>query len=128
ACSNSKQEDTETPATESEFTVTEYPDLSVYHLPSKWTTQHGTEMDLRELQGNVWVAVMIYTSCQSACPRLVADMKQIESKVSEKVPEGLRYVLISIDPETDTPERLMAFAEENGLTGPQWLLLRGDEE
>ncbi len=34
--------------------------------------------------------------------------------------------MISIDPETDTPERLKSFAIENQMNGDQWTFLQGD--
>src|SRR5690606_32978143 len=52
--------------------------MSIYQLPSIWKTQSGDEITFEDLKGDVLVVVMIYTSCQSACPRLVADMKGIE--------------------------------------------------
>lgn len=103
-------------------------DLSVYHLPAHWTTQDDEEIELRSLQGNIVVMVMIYTSCQAACPRLVADMRHIEKTVSSKNKNKIKYVLVSIDPEVDTPERLKAFAQENQMEGNPWLFLRSDEE
>ncbi len=102
--------------------------MSIYQLPSRWTTQAGNEIELKDLEGDVLVVVMIYTSCQSACPRLVADMKAIESKVSARTHGGVRYVLISIDPANDTPERLREFSIEKEMTDPKWLFLRGTEE
>ncbi len=68
---------------------------------------------------------MIYTSCQAACPRLVADMRAIEAELPPAKKDGVRMVLVSIDPETDTPERLKTFAAENKLDGDHWILLRG---
>lgn len=53
----------------------EISNLSLYNLPSQWTTQDGKNIELKSLNGNILVMVMIYTSCKAACPRLVADMK-----------------------------------------------------
>ncbi len=36
-------------------------DLSIYNLPSKWTTQNGNDIELKDLKGEVLVMVMIYT-------------------------------------------------------------------
>jgi protein SCO1/2 len=36
-------------------------------------------------------------------------------------------VLVSIDPKTDTPERLNSFAIENQIDQKPWLLLRSTE-
>ncbi|MCM4167542.1 SCO family protein [Arenibacter sp. H213] len=103
-------------------------DLSIYNLPSIWTTQNNEEIELKELQGDVVVMVMIYTSCQTACPRLAADMRNIEKQIPADKKDKVTLVLVSIDPETDTPERLAAFAKENKMDSKKWVLLRGSEE
>src|SRR5690554_5545126 len=72
--------------------------------------------------------VMIYTSCQAACPRLVADMRNIEKQIPEDKKDEVQYVFVSIDPEVDTPERLKEFAIENLMDDDKWLFLRGSEE
>lgn len=103
-------------------------DLSIYNLPSKWTNQNGQNIEMKDLRGKVLVMVMIYTSCKSACPRLVADMRNIESRLPENIKENVKLVLVSIDPEVDTPKRLKAFSIENKMEGNQWLFLRSTEE
>ena len=103
-------------------------DLSIYNLPEKWTTQNGNEIELKELRGKVLVMVMIYTSCKAACPRLVADMRNIEKKIPKELSDKVQYVMVSIDPEVDTPERLKAFAKENQMDNERWLFLRSNDE
>lgn len=109
-------------------TNTEISELSIYNLPSKWTTQDGKDIELKTLKGNVLVMVMIYTSCKAACPRLVADMRDIESKLNEKTKKKVKLILVSIDPKTDTPEKLKAFAIANQMNHEPWLFLRSSEE
>lgn len=103
-------------------------DMSIYNLPSTWTTQDGKDIQLKDLQGDVLVMVMIYTSCKAACPRLVADMRNIEERLPEHSKENVKMIFVSIDPETDTPERLKAFAKENLMDKDPWLFLRSTEE
>lgn len=103
-------------------------DLSIYNLPSKWTNQNGQDLEMKDLKGKVLVMVMIYTSCKSACPRLVADMRNIEERLPENIKENVKLVLVSIDPEVDTPKRLKAFSIENKMEGEQWLFLRSTQE
>lgn len=105
----------------------ELPEMSVYHLPASWTNQDAQEIQLEELRGKVVVMVMVYTSCKSACPRLVADMRNIERQVPEEYLDEIQFVLVSIDPETDTPERLKSFSQENQMTEDHWMFLRGSE-
>ena len=103
-------------------------DLSIYNLPSKWTTQDNKNIEMVDLKGKVLVMVMIYTSCKAACPRLVADMRNIESHLPENIKKNVQLVLVSIDPEVDTPKKLKAFSIENKMEGDQWLFLRSTEE
>ena len=110
-------------------TVSKNPtELSIYNLPSKWTNQNSENLEMKDLKGKVLVMVMIYTSCKSACPRLVADMRNIESRLPENIKKNVKLVLISIDPKVDTPERLKAFSIENQMDGKQWEFLRSTEE
>lgn len=121
ACANTEVEPHE------QILVEELPEMSIYHLPAQWTTQHGEEIELADLKGNILVVVMIYTQCKAACPRLMADMQNIEKQVSPKAKKNVKYLLISIDPSADTPEQLSAFAREYGMTQDHWLFLRGTE-
>lgn len=97
-------------------------DNSIFNLTSKWNTEEGETIQLTELNGSVLIVVMIYTTCKAACPRLVADMRNIREKVGDS---SARYILVSIDPENDTPERLKAFAIENQMDGEEWTFLQG---
>ena len=123
SCKDSKKET-------SAFTSKDIPisDLSIYNLPSQWTNQDGKDIELKSLRGNVLVMVMIYTTCKAACPRLVADMRNIESRLNVKTKKNVKLILVSIDPETDTPEKLKAFAIANKMNNDPWIFLRSTEE
>ncbi|SHN25527.1 protein SCO1/2 [Cyclobacterium lianum] len=99
--------------------------MSIYHLPSDWKTHEGEQIAFSDLKGQPLVVVMIYTACKTACPRLVADMRQIEEKSALAGARQPRYILVSIDPLNDTPERLKQFANANQMEGDQWLFLQG---
>lgn len=107
--------------------IGEIDEMSIYHLPSQWNSQNGENIELKDLNGNILVAVMIYTSCKAACPRLVADMRNIDKKVGRKNNKNVLYLLVSIDPVTDTPERLKLFSIENKMEEDYWLFLQGTE-
>lgn len=101
-------------------------DESIFNLTSEWKTQENNTIHLVDLKGKVTVMVMIYTTCKAACPRLVADMRDIESKMPKDKLSDINFVLVSIDPETDTPERLQKFAKENFMDAPHWTFLQGN--
>lgn len=105
----------------------EISDESIFNLTSQWYTEEGKEIQLEDLKGKALVMVMIYTTCKAACPRLVADMRNIEAKIPKENINSLQFVLVSIDPKTDTPERLKAFAKENFMDDNHWTFLQGTE-
>lgn len=100
---------------------------SIFNLTSKWNTEENKVIQLEDLKGKTLVMVMIYTSCKAACPRLLADMRNIEAEIPDEKIKDIQFVMISIDPETDTPERLKAFAIENMMDDDQWMFLQGNE-
>jgi len=102
--------------------VSEPADMSIYHLSSAWTDADGRDLELGDLGGRVQVVAMVYTNCAFACPRIVGDMKRIEAETDA------RFVLVSIDPERDTPDRLRTFAEGSRLTPERWTLLAGADD
>ncbi|SRR5690554_141991 len=108
--------------------VGELPEMSIYHLPGVWTDQDSNSFELQELRGKVVVMVMIYTSCKAACPRLIADMRRIEEEVPDEYGDEVQYVMVSIDPETDTPSRMKNFAIENQMTDERWMFIRSTPE
>lgn len=122
SCNSQKKNET---ATATKKTIS---DLSIYNLPSQWTTQDNKNIEMKDLKGKVLVMVMIYTSCKSACPRLVADMRHIEERIPENLKDKVQLVLVSIDPSVDTPKRLKEFSIENKMDNNQWLFLRSTEE
>ena len=97
-------------------------ETSIFNLTSKWNTQNNETIELIDLKGDVLVIVMIYTTCKAACPRLVADMRNIHAKVNDI---STKYILVSIDPETDTPKIMKEFAIENQMDDHQWTFLQG---
>ncbi len=107
---------------------TPIPEDSIFNMNAKWEQQNGKSLQLKDLQGKVMVTAMIFTSCKTACPRLTAEMRTISQKVGKVDPNKIRYVLISIDPETDTPSVMNSYLQANGFNGEEWLFIRSNEE
>jgi protein SCO1 len=105
----------------------QHADFSVFHLESTWWDQHGEQRTLASLAGRVQVVAMVYTHCSYTCPRILMDMKRIEAQIGETDPAGVGFVLISIDPERDDPQRLASFAESTRLDPVRWTLLSGPD-
>ncbi len=90
------------------------------------TDQLGEPFGSRDLAGDVYVASFFFTSCPTICPRLMEQVKKLQWGFDEYDVEDVRLISISVDPETDTPERLAAYAEGLGVDPARWRLLTGD--
>jgi protein SCO1/2 len=92
--------------------------------------QHGKSVKLDDLGGKVWVADFIFTGCQAACPMLTSRMRSLQRHIEER--EGalgrelpVKLVSFSVDPEVDTPDKLLAYAAKWGADERRWLFLTG---
>lgn len=99
---------------------------SIYQVTSEWQDATGEKRDLKSIGGFVQVVTMGYTTCQYACPRLLADMREIEAKLPEELRNKTHFTFISIDPETDTPARLAEYRKESKIISNRWTVLTGE--
>lgn len=88
------------------------------------TDQTGKAFGSAELAGRFYVADFIFTSCAGACPTMTAAMGDLYREFEND--DRLRFVSISVDPATDTPERLREFAARYGADPVRWKFLTGD--
>lgn len=98
---------------------------SLYQVESLWENQDGDTAPLSQLAGRPQFVAMAYTTCQFACPRLLADLKAIEAQLDANGGPLPGFTLITFDPERDTPEQLRRYAADNQLDLQRWTLLRG---
>lgn len=90
------------------------------------TDSGGKIFSSAALEGKVWVADFIFSSCGGPCPMMSAEMARFDRKLSD-FPE-LRLVSFSVDPEHDTPQRLAAYAAQYEANPMRWHFLTGDRE
>src|SRR5438067_2357435 len=102
-------------------------DESVYQLGSTWTNDRGEPLQLVTLAGSAEVVAMVYTRCTSLCPTLVHDLKSMDRSIHGRSRSRTRYVLVTMDPEHDTPAALAEYRRHMGLEDDRWVLLRGSD-
>ncbi len=105
--------------------VEEVSGLSVPDLEVQ--TQDGDTVHFyRDLVKDRVVAMnFIFTTCTTICPPMGAIFGQLEKKLGGRMGKDFHLISISVDPSTDTPERLKAWAAKFGRT-PGWTLVTGD--
>lgn len=91
--------------------------------------QDSVEVKFPELvKGKITLMAMVYTHCPDICPMTTHNMQLVESKLSEKELENVRFVVITFDPNRDTPTVLKKFAEIRDINFDRWSFLSGDEQ
>jgi cytochrome oxidase Cu insertion factor (SCO1/SenC/PrrC family) len=101
------------------------PTNSLFNPSWVWRDEHGTLVSLSRWQGAPTVVSAIYTSCTSRCPMTLQKLRTIDEAYRAA---GLpaEFVLVTLDPRTDTPGRLRQFKASRDLPD-RWHLLSGDE-
>lgn len=89
------------------------------------TDQTGASFSSKEkLDGRVWVADFIFTTCQGPCPRMTSQMRQLRDRVTQP---DVRFVSFTIDPDRDTPEALAAYGRRFHADPRNWFFLTGSK-
>jgi len=101
---------------------------SVYQLDANLTDSNGRALSFAQLQGKPRLVTMFYTSCRYICPLVVDSVKAIERELTDQERQRIGFVLISMDPERDTPEKLASVMSQRRLDAARWMLLRPDGE
>jgi protein SCO1/2 len=89
------------------------------------TDQNGKPFSSEALKGKIWLANFVFTSCAVECPLLTQQMSLVRRNMGDRPDIG--FVSFSVDPQTDTPQRLLDYSKPYG-TDPRWSLLTGDIE
>jgi cytochrome oxidase Cu insertion factor (SCO1/SenC/PrrC family) len=97
------------------------PDVIVYDQDDRRLNFHA---DL--IKGKTVAINFIFTTCTTICPPLTATMRQIQREIGDRVGKDVWLISVSVDPVTDTPERLRSFAAKFGA-GRGWTFVTGQK-
>ena len=80
------------------------------------------------IKDKITVLAMVYTHCPDICPMTTHNMNLVEQRLPDNLKNKVKFVVISFDPNRDTPSVLKKFAELRDLNFDSWTLLSGDEQ
>jgi cytochrome oxidase Cu insertion factor (SCO1/SenC/PrrC family) len=78
------------------------------------------------VKGQTVVINFIFTTCTTICPPLGATFARVQKELGDKVGRDVRFISISVDPVTDTPERLKAWGAKFHA-GEGWTFVTGNK-
>lgn len=90
--------------------------------------QHGKRLHFYSdlVKGKTVAINFVFTTCNGVCPTLSAKFRQLQQQLGERVGRDIQLISISVDPTTDVPERLNAYAEKFHA-GPGWTFVTGSK-
>ncbi len=91
------------------------PGASILQLESQWKNQKGERAKLASLRGSPRIVVMLFTRCDTACPLIVEDLKEIVKDVDAKRTAKIDVSIFSLDSSRETPNSLLAFSVKRNL-------------
>jgi len=67
------------------------------------TNHRGEEVTLEDLKGKPWLAMFIFTNCETICSPMTYNMTEVQHTLIERGVEDYNIVAFSVDPATDSP-------------------------
>ncbi|KJK15513.1 SCO family protein [Pseudomonas sp. NPDC087612] len=113
----------------SEGNPTELIDAGIILLPQsrtvpavQMTDEQGQPVVMDELKGKWSLLFFGYTFCPDICPTTLAQLRQVKSELPKEAVDRLQVVLVSVDPNRDTPAQLKQYLgyfdkDFRGVTG-----------
>jgi len=79
------------------------------------------------IKGKTVAINFIFTNCTTICPPLAATFARVQKEMGDKVGRDVHFISISVDPLTDTPERLKAWGAKF-KAGSGWTFVTGNKQ
>ncbi len=98
------------------------------NLALNFTNQDNESINLaKAYPGKILVLATIYTSCPlpDMCPRLTTDYAALAQAIPVDLRAEVQLILVSFDPQRDTPEVLKAYGRQHNIDFEMTDLLRG---
>jgi len=108
----------------SSVAAAELPGDSVYRLDATLVDQNGQAFAFGARAGKPQLVSMFYTSCPYVCPLIIDTLKKTQAGLTPAERAQVDVLLISFDPERDTPARLNQVFGERHIDAQTWTLAR----
>ena len=90
----------------------------------KFINQNEKLVSNKDYLGKVYIVEFFFTTCTTICPIMNTNLVHIQNSFTAFPDFGIAS--FSINPEYDTSEVLRLYAQDNGITNPNWNLMTGD--
>jgi protein SCO1 len=95
-------------------------------MPFSFTNQHGITISNKTYEGKVYLVEFFFTTCPTICPKMSRNLVDIQNTFPKRDDFGIAS--FTINPEYDTVETLKNYANQYGVTNPNWHFLTGNQD
>ncbi|AYN05748.1 MULTISPECIES: SCO family protein [unclassified Flavobacterium] len=101
---------------------------SKYHTIADFSfvNQNGDTITQKDYDGKIYVADFFFTTCGSICPKMTANLADVQKAVLNN--PKVKLLSHTVFPETDSVPVLKAYAIKNGVIDSKWNLVTGDKK
>lgn len=86
--------------------------------------QNGKNRNEALFEGKITFLAFFFSSCSGFCPTFLKHLQDVQNRLKNF--SDIQFVAISVDPETDTPQRLNSYFKRMKFDPKTWTLLTGD--
>ena len=90
----------------------------------KFINQNEKLVSNKDYLGKVYIVEFFFTTCTTICPIMNTNLVHIQNSFTAFPDFGIAS--FSINPEYDTSQVLRLYAQDNGITNPNWNLMTGN--
>jgi protein SCO1/2 len=94
--------------------------------PFSFTNQEGKSITEKDVQGKVYVAEYFFTTCKGICPKMNTNLVQVYQEFKDD--PDFRILSHTVDPETDSVQRMKHYADSLGADPKRWWFLTGRKD
>ncbi|HUN92894.1 MAG TPA: SCO family protein [Burkholderiaceae bacterium] len=93
---------------------------------ARWTESDGSTLRIAELQGKPVIITMSYATCRKTCTTTALVMREMQDILARRGVSA-EFVVVTYDPERDTPQEWQRYRSARGLTAANWHFLCGSK-
>ena len=102
-------------------------DISIHTIPPfSFINQYGDTITQKNTENKIYLVNFFFTSCSGICPRMTETLLQVYKKF--KNDSDVMIISHSVDPDHDTPDKLLDFARRYGIPKSNWEFVTGNRD
>ena len=95
-------------------------------MPFSFVNQDEKTISNDDYAGKVYLVEFFFSTCPTICPKMNKNLVDIQNTFPDRPDFGIAS--FTINPEYDTPSVLKTYAENYGVTNPNWHFMTGEKE